>query len=203
MVLTRSGVVLTNNHVISGATAVDVTDVGDGRTYQAKVAGYDYSDDIAVLQLQKASGLATVRLAPKSRVTPGEEVVSIGNSGGRGGRPSVMSGTVTGVGVAVIATDEAEHEAEQLTGLIRTSTAPQAGDSGGPLVTSAGTVIGMNTAATSGSEAPSAGPAGYAIPIARAVSRSPVRSRQAVPPPRCMSAAPASWASRWLWTRPA
>jgi len=81
-----------------------------------------------------------------------------------------MSGTVTGVDASVISTDEAEHASDQLSGMIRTSIALQAGDSGGPLVTSAGMVIGMNTAAASGNQPSSAGPAGYAIPIARAVS---------------------------------
>lgn len=170
MVLTHSGEVLTNNHVISGATAVAVTDLGDRRTYRATVVGYDSSDDIAVLQLTKASGLTTVRPALGATVTAGEEVVSLGNAGGRGGRPSVMSGTVTGVDAAVISTDEAEHATEQLSGMIRTSTALQAGDSGGPLVTSGGMVIGMNTAATPGNQPSAAGPAGYAIPIARAMS---------------------------------
>jgi len=169
MVLTHSGEVLTNNHVIFGATAVTVTDVGDGRTYLAKVAGYDDSDDIAVLQLQQASGLTTVRLALRSRASVGEQVASLGNAGGRGGRPSVLAGTVTGVDQEVIATDDAEQDAEQLSGMIRTSTALPAGDSGGPLVTVAGTVIGMNTAATGG-QLSSGGAAGYAIPIGRAVS---------------------------------
>ena len=56
--VSSSGEVLTNNHVIEGATAVSVTDVGNGRTYQATVVGYDETHDIAVLQLRGASGLA-------------------------------------------------------------------------------------------------------------------------------------------------
>ena len=67
MVLTSTGEVLTNNHVINGATSIKVTDIGNGRTYTAKVVGYDASHDVAVIQLQGASGLQTVdpgRLRP-------------------------------------------------------------------------------------------------------------------------------------------
>src|SRR5207302_6609421 len=60
MVVTSGGEVITNNHVISGATKITATDVGNGKTYTARVVGYDYSRDIAVLQLEGASGLQTV-----------------------------------------------------------------------------------------------------------------------------------------------
>ena len=63
MVLTSTGEVLTNNHVIDGATSIKATDVGNGRTYTAKVVGYDKTHDVAVLQLQNASGLQTVTLS--------------------------------------------------------------------------------------------------------------------------------------------
>jgi S1-C subfamily serine protease len=69
MVLTSTGEVLTNNHVIEGASAIKVTDVGNGRTYTAKVAGYDKTADIAVLQLAGASGLQTVSLSSASAQT--------------------------------------------------------------------------------------------------------------------------------------
>jgi S1-C subfamily serine protease len=62
MVLTPNGEVLTNNHVIEGATSISVTDVGNGRTYSANVVGYDRTHDVAVLQLVGASGLTTVTL---------------------------------------------------------------------------------------------------------------------------------------------
>jgi len=55
IVLTSNGTVLTNNHVIRGATSIKVTDVGNGRTYTAKVVGYDATKDVAVIQLQNAS----------------------------------------------------------------------------------------------------------------------------------------------------
>ncbi len=171
MVLTSSGEVLTNNHVIDGATSVKVTDVGNGRTYPATVVGYDEDADIAVLQAQGASGLKTVTLGISSKVTIGEAVIALGNAQGKGGTPAVATGTVTGLNESITATNEAEHTSEQLTGLIRTNVPLQSGDSGGPLVTTAGTVIGMNTAASSGYEIQSgAAEEAFAIPIGTAAS---------------------------------
>ena len=147
MVLTSSGEVLTNNHVIDGATSIKVTDVGNGRTYTAKVVGYDKTHDIAVLQLQGASGLQTVTLSSSSPQT-GQKVVALGNAGGKGGTPSVAIGTVNSLGQTITASDQSSGNAEQLTGLIGTNAAIQPGDSGGPLVNTYGEVIGMDTAAS-------------------------------------------------------
>ncbi len=172
--VSSSGEVLTNNHVIEGATAVSVTDVGNGRTYQATVVGYDETHDIAVLQLRGASGLATAALGDSSKVRAGDRVVAIGNAGGKGGSPSVATGSVTSLGAAITATDESAGTSEQLTGLIRTNADIQAGDSGGPLVNTAGQVIGVDTAASSdfqfqrGTAATSA--ESFAIPVNQAVA---------------------------------
>jgi S1-C subfamily serine protease len=168
IVLTPTGEVLTNNHVIDGATSISVTDVGNGRTYGATVVGYDVSDDIAVLQLSGASGLATANLA--STVTVGEPVTAIGNAGGTGGTPSVSTGTVTAVGASITAGDEFTGTAEHLSGLIQTSATLEAGDSGGPLVNAAGQVVGIDTAGSTGFQLQSGGSQGYAIPITTAVS---------------------------------
>jgi S1-C subfamily serine protease len=138
LVLTSSGEVLTNNHVIEGATSIKVTDVGNGRTYPATVVGYDSSGDIAVLHLQGASGLRTVTLGNSSKVTVGEKVIALGNAGGKGGTPAVAAGKVTGLSESITATDEAASASEHLTGLIRTNAGLQAGDSGGPLVSTTG-----------------------------------------------------------------
>jgi S1-C subfamily serine protease len=147
MVLTSTGEVLTNNHVIEGATAIKVTDVGNGRTYTAKVVGYDKTQDVAVLQLTGASGLKTVSLSSASAQT-GQKMVALGNAGGTGGTPSVATGKVTAVNQAITASDQSAGTSEQLTGLTRTNAAIQPGDSGGPLVNSYGQVIGMDTAAS-------------------------------------------------------
>jgi S1-C subfamily serine protease len=149
LVLTSTGEVLTNNHVIEGATSIKVTDVGNGRTYRAVVVGYDRKDDIAVLQLQHAAGLKTVTLGSSSTVKTGDKVVGIGNAGGRGGRPSAAAGIVTALGQSITASDEVSGTTEQLTGVIRTNANIKAGDSGGPLVNSHAQVIGINTAASS------------------------------------------------------
>jgi S1-C subfamily serine protease len=149
MVLTSSGEVLTNNHVIEGATSIKVTDIGDGQSYQAKVVGYDQTKDIAVLQLQGASGLKTVRLGDSSTAAVGQGVTAIGNAGGKGGTPSVVTGKITGLNASISASDEGSGTTEQLSGLINHNAPIQAGDSGGPLVNSSGQVIGIDTAASS------------------------------------------------------
>jgi S1-C subfamily serine protease len=171
MVLTTNGEVLTNNHVIEGATSISVTDVGNGRTYQATVLGYSVSDDVAVLQLSGASGLHTVTTAGTAPVSIGEQVVGIGNAGGSGGAPSYAGGSVTSTDRSITASDDLTGTDEQLTGMIETNADIQAGDSGGPLVNDSGQVIGMDTAGSPsfqfGSDAPGTG---FAIPIATATT---------------------------------
>src|SRR6202011_5461336 len=80
MVLTSSGEVLTNNHVINGATKITVQIGGKGRTYTAKVLGTDPTDDVALLQIEGASGLKTVKLGDSSKVSIGDQVVAIANA---------------------------------------------------------------------------------------------------------------------------
>jgi len=149
IVLTSNGEILTNNHVINGATSVNVTDVGNGKTYKATVVGYDESHDIAVLQLSGASGLTTATTGDSSTVKVGDGVVALGNAGGAGGTPAVAAGSVTALNQSITASDESSGSSEQLTGLIETNADIQAGDSGGPLVNSHAQVIGIDTAASS------------------------------------------------------
>jgi S1-C subfamily serine protease len=171
MVLTSSGEVLTNNHVIEGATSISVTDVGNGRTYGATVVGYSVTKDVAILQLSGASGLQTVTTAGSARVSTGEEVVGIGNARGSGGTPSYAGGTVTATDQSITASDDLTGTAEDLTGMIETNADIQAGDSGGPLVNASGQVIGMDTAGSGTFQFSSqSGGSGYAIPIGVATS---------------------------------
>ena len=149
IVLTSNGEILTNNHVINGATSISVTDIGNGKTYKATVVGYDESHDIAVLQLSGASGLTTATTGDSSTVQVGDKVVALGNAGGVGGTPSVAAGSVTALNQSITASDEGSGTSEQLSGLIETNADIQAGDSGGPLVNSHGQVIGVDTAASS------------------------------------------------------
>src|SRR5262249_37655979 len=97
MVLTPSGLILTNNHVVEGATALKATDVGNGRTYRAVVVGYDRTHDIAVIKLVGASGLKTVTLGGSDQVSIGQEVVALRNAGGRGGPPYLATARVEDV----------------------------------------------------------------------------------------------------------
>jgi S1-C subfamily serine protease len=169
MVLNPSGEVLTNNHVIEGATSIKAVEVGSGRTYRATVVGYDRSHDVAVLQLRAASGLQTVPTGDSARASIGEKVVAIGNAGGKGGTPSVVSGRIVALGASVTAKDAAAGTSERLTGLIGHNAPIEPGDSGGPLVSQTGKVIGMNTAASSGFTMQGQTQA-FAIPIDRALS---------------------------------
>jgi S1-C subfamily serine protease len=170
IVLTSTGEVLTNNHVIDGATSITVTDVGNGHSYRAAVKGYDASHDIAVIQLQGASGLKTADIGDSGDVKVGNKVVALGNAGGRGGAPSVAEGHVTGLGASITAQDAGSGSSERLHGMIRTNANIQPGDSGGPLLNTAGEVIGMDTAASSTETAAQAGQVqAFAIPIDEAI----------------------------------
>jgi S1-C subfamily serine protease len=169
MVLTSSGEVLTNNHVIRGATTIRIVVPGTGRSYTARVVGYDVSDDVAVLQMSGASNLKTVSLNAAT-VRVGQKVKAVGNAGGTGSLSSV-SGAITGVAQAITVNDD-QGGSERLAGLIETSASLEPGDSGGPLMNAAGKVIGMDTAASVGSSGfrqVSAGD-GYAIPIDKAIT---------------------------------
>jgi S1-C subfamily serine protease len=170
MVLTSSGEVLTNNHVINGATSITARDIGNGRTYQAKVVGYDHSHDVAVLQLQGASGLQTVTLGDSGSASSGQKVVALGNALGKGGTPAVATGHIASLGASITASDEGAGTSEQLTGLIHHNAGIQPGDSGGPLVNTAGQVIGINTAASQGTQFQGQQTQAFAIPISQAKS---------------------------------
>jgi S1-C subfamily serine protease len=161
IVLTANGEILTNNHVINGATSVKVTDIGNGKTYTANVVGYDATHDVAVLQLDGASGLTTAPLGDSSAVSVGNSVVGLGNAGGVGGTPSVASGSVTALNQSITASDESSSSSEQLSGLIQTNAPIESGDSGGPLVNAGGQVIGMDTAASSGYQFSGGGSGGF------------------------------------------
>jgi S1-C subfamily serine protease len=171
IVLTSTGEVLTNNHVIDGATSISVTDIGNGKTYTATVVGYDNTHDMAVIQLKGASGLQTASIS-SSAPTVGEPVVAIGNAGGLGGTPTAAGGSVTALDQSITASDDLDGTNEQLSGMIETNADVQSGDSGGSLVNADGQVVGMDTAASSGFsfQSQSSGTQGFAIPISQAIS---------------------------------
>ncbi|MGH3825390.1 MAG: S1C family serine protease [Pseudonocardiaceae bacterium] len=170
IVLSSSGHVLTNHHVINGATSITVTNVGNDRTYPAAVVGYDSTHDIAVLQLRDASGLATAPIGDSDTVEVGDKIATIGNAGGRGGTPSIAPGRVTALNRTVTVSDTVTGESQQLTGMIRVTANVQPGNSGGPLVNTAGQVVGVVTAGSASSRGPPAGGEGFAIPINDAIT---------------------------------
>ncbi|HEY2549948.1 MAG TPA: trypsin-like peptidase domain-containing protein [Streptosporangiaceae bacterium] len=149
IVLTPNGEVLTNNHVIDGATSIKVRDVGNGKVYTATVQGYDSSHDVALIKLNGASHLPVADLGNSSEVSIGDHVVAIGNAGGQNGTPSVAAGKITGLNESITASDESSGSAERLHGLIQTNAPIQPGDSGGPLVSKQGEIVGIDTAASS------------------------------------------------------
>jgi len=169
IVLTATGEILTNNHVISGATSISVTDVGNGQTYTATVVGYDAAHDVAALQLQGASGLQTASIGTAA-ATVGEAVVAAGNAGGTGGTPTAAAGSVTALSQSITASNELTGTSEQLSDLIQVDANIQSGDSGGALVDSSGAVIGIDTAGSSNYALSSQTGRGYAIPIADAMT---------------------------------
>ena len=168
MILSSSGLVLTNNHVIKGATTIKVVVPATHRSYTATVLGYDTGNDVALLQLQGAKNLKTVTLGNSSKAKTGQSVTAIGNAGGTGVLTSA-TGRVTALRQAITASDE-DGSSEQLTGLIQTNAGLQPGDSGGPLEDATGHVLGMDTAASSGFVMESQGNEAYAIPINKAVT---------------------------------
>ena len=171
MVISSSGEVLTNNHVIADASTVRVELVATGKTHPAKVLGYDVKDDIALLQIDNVSNLKAVSLADATKVAIGDSVVAIGNAGGRGGSPTVTSGSITALDQKVTAGDQGTGASETLVGMIEISAPIEPGDSGGPLVNSQGQVIGMNTAAATSDRFSGQGVSStaFAIPINRAI----------------------------------
>ena len=160
MVLTSNGEILTNNHVVAGATSISVTVASTGKTYDASVVGTDATDDVAVLQLSGASGLTKAAIGSAGSAKVGDAVTGVGNAGGTG-TLTAASGSVTALDQTITTQAEGSAASETLNGLIETNADIQAGDSGGPLYNANGSIIGIDTAASEGSSQPQ----GYAIPI--------------------------------------
>lgn len=173
MIISSHGLVLTNNHVINGTTGLTGTVVGTGQRFSAKWLGYDKGSDVAVIQLQNASGLKTVPLGNSDSVKVGAAVIGMGNAGGTG-RIQAVTGKVTGLNQSITASDQGSGvSAERLTGMLQTNAQIIPGDSGGPLADLTGKVIGMDTAASTGgvfSGQQSQQDVGFAIPINKAMS---------------------------------
>ena len=160
-------VVLTNNHVIAGATNLTARSIANGQTFPATVIGFDRQHDIAVLQLA-GGGLPVANIGNSDTVKVGDPVVSLGNAGGAGGAPSVEEGHIGALGQTVSANDALTGSTETLNGLIQVNANIRPGDSGGPTVNAANQVIGLNTAATANYHLGRG--QGFAIPINEAMA---------------------------------
>jgi S1-C subfamily serine protease len=169
MVISADGLVLTNNHVINGAKTIKATLATTGRVFQATVAGYDATHDVALLRLNGAARLKAVAVGNSAQVTVGTPVLALGNAQGQGGLPALAAGIINSLNKTISPTDESTGTTETLHGMLQTSADIVSGDSGGPLANSAGQVIGMNTANASGSQGTSS-VLGYAIPINTALA---------------------------------
>lgn len=159
IIISQSGYVLTNKHVINDASNVDVV-LADGTTYEnVRVVGSDPVNDIAFLKISGGENLKPATIGDSSSVEVGEKVIAIGNALGQY-QTSVTSGIISGLGRPLIAGDEATGQAERLSNLLQTDAAINPGNSGGPLVNLDGEVIGINTAVDQQAQG-----IGFAIPI--------------------------------------
>ena len=168
LIITSSGDVLTNNHVVEGSVSIKVSIQGKSGTYAATVIGVDPADDVAVIHVNGVSGLPTVTIADSSTVTIGDTVYALGNALGLGGSPRVTKGIVTALDQTITASDNGA-QAEQLTGMIQSDAEISPGDSGGALVNSAGQVIGVITAGQAQGFRSNSTTIAFAIPSSKAV----------------------------------
>ena len=157
IVLTPDGELLTNAHVVAGATSIKVTVGTDTQSHNATVIGADTNNDLALVKISGVSNLPVADLGSSSALKVGDNVIAIGNALNLQGGMTVTEGIVSALNRSIDATDES------LSGLIQTDAAINPGNSGGPLVNSAGQVVGINTA-TSGD----AQNIGFAIAIDKA-----------------------------------
>jgi S1-C subfamily serine protease len=173
MILSTSGLVLTNNHVVAAAEQsqgiVTVTRTGTSTALPASLLGYSTTDDMALLQIQGASNLPAITFGNSSELAVGDAVVAIGNALGlAAGTPTVTQGIVSALGRTVTASSEITNQTETLHNMIQTDAAINPGNSGGPLIDSNGQVIGMNTAvAGTTDDGSNAENIGFAIPAAK------------------------------------
>ena len=163
IVLTSDGEVLTNYHVVEGSTQVRVTIASTGKAYTAKVVGADQTADVALLQLQDASGLTVARIDDDT-LAVGDDVTAVGNAGGTG-TLTAADGEVTDLSASITTQSEDAVAGERLARLVETSADVVPGDSGGPLLDAEGEVVGIDTAASSGQAID-----GYAVPVDTALA---------------------------------
>ena len=170
MIISSTGEILTNNHVVTGSNSITITVQGQSQTYTAHVVGVNISKDVAIIQIdQSVSGLPTVTFADSSSVQVGDAVLAIGNALGQGGAPRVTQGHVTGLDQTITA-GTGQNDAETLSGMIQSDALIYEGDSGGAFVNTSGQVIGMITAGQAQGFRSAASDVGYAVSANNAVT---------------------------------
>lgn len=158
IIVSKNGYVMTNNHVLEGATSVSVVD-STGELYEdATIIGRDPLNDIAFIKIKSDKEFTAAALGNSSTIRTGQQVVAIGNALGQYSN-TVTSGIISGTGRPITA-DTGSGDTETLTDLIQTDASINPGNSGGPLVNMAGQVIGINTAIVE-----DANGIGFAIPV--------------------------------------
>ncbi len=171
MIISSTGEILTNNHVVTGSTSISVTVQGQSQTYSAHVVGVNVSKDVAVIQIdQSVSDLPTVTFADSSSVHVGDAILAIGNALGQGGTPRVTQGHVTALDQTITA-GTGQNDSETLSGMVQSDAVIYEGDSGGAFVNSSGQVIGMITAGQAQGFRSSASDVGYAVSSDNAVAQ--------------------------------
>lgn len=157
VIVTSDGLILTNKHVVEGASTFTVT-LTDGKQYDGKLVATDPSNDIAYLRVE-ATGLQAAELGDSDKVEVGQKVVAIGNALGQFAN-TVTTGVISGKSRPIEASD-GSGGTERLSNLFQTDAAINPGNSGGPLLNIDGQIIGINTA-IAGQNAQNIG---FAIPI--------------------------------------
>jgi len=140
----KSGYILTNNHVVEGASSLTVATT-DNKTYDAKIIGTYPQGDLAVIQITGAGNLPTVALGDSGKLQVGDPVVAIGNALALQGGPTVTSGVVSALNRVTQEPSSGSTPGTFLVDLIQTDAAINPGNSGGPLLNAAGQVVGINT----------------------------------------------------------
>lgn len=157
IIVGKNGYILTNKHVIDGASTVGIV-LSDGTSYDnVEVLGSDPLNDVAFLKIPNVSNLPVAELGDSTSIRVGQKVIAIGNSLGQY-QNTVTSGIISGTGRPISA--QAGNTVENLTDLIQTDAAINPGNSGGPLLNLSGQVIGINTAIIKDAQG-----IGFSIPI--------------------------------------
>ncbi|MBJ7367629.1 MAG: trypsin-like peptidase domain-containing protein [Ilumatobacteraceae bacterium] len=163
VILSSDGEILTNAHVIEGATTVRVRLGGETEPRVADVLGTDFGNDLGLIKLRKASGLISATLADPLSIAVGDQVVAVGYALDLDGGPSVTSGIVSALNRTLTVDSGA------LNALIQTDAAISSGNSGGPLINMSGQLIGINTAVARGDSSTAANNIGFAISVGEVI----------------------------------